>query len=151
MDKYSISLIQSLKCGYQYATTSHNFKSMAPALFNYPKNIEDILKLVKYASENDIGITVRAGGQQPCGASSTSGRNIQLDLSKPLLQNKIILVYVLSLRKKQSMHWRVWSQENPVEAHLSLFVRNSMVSGYMNDFIQTLSHTDLQTVITMAE
>ena len=111
---------------------------MAPALINYPKNIDDmipwvlgsikfettnatlikdILKLVKYASENDIGITVRAGGQQPCGASSTSGRNIQLDLSKPLLQNKIILVYVLSLRKKQSMHWRVWSQENPVEAH----------------------------------
>ena len=40
MDKYSISLIQSLKCGYQYATTSHNFKSMAPALINYPKNIE---------------------------------------------------------------------------------------------------------------
>ena len=57
---------------------------MAPALITYPKNIEDIHKLVKYANETDIGIAARTGGQQHWGFSSTSERNIQLELSDSL-------------------------------------------------------------------
>ena len=77
---------------------------MAPALINYPKNIKDILKLVKYASENDIGITVRAGGQQPCGASSTSGRNIQLNqLNESPTKLTELFVHSLAIRNPNTI------------------------------------------------
>ena len=66
---------------YQYAKTSHECKSMAPAAIIYPRNVTDIQKIVRYADDNDLGIAVRTGGHQYSGASSTSGRNIQLDLS----------------------------------------------------------------------
>ncbi|CAO3569273.1 unnamed protein product [Mortierella alpina] len=68
---------------YQYATSS--FKdtgTMDPAYIIYAQNDNDVISAVKLAREHRIAIAVRTGGHQYCGASSTSGQNIQLDLSK---------------------------------------------------------------------
>ena len=55
---------------------------MKPAAIIYPKNVDDIIKAVNYARENDLGIAVSTGGHQYSGASSTSGQNIQINMSK---------------------------------------------------------------------
>jgi hypothetical protein len=66
---------------YQYGTTSHQEGSMSPAAIICPRDVNDIKKSVNYARENGIGIAVRTGGHQYTGASSTSGNNLQLNLS----------------------------------------------------------------------
>ena len=68
---------------YQYATSSRqaNEDAMMPAAVIYPKSVEDIIAAVNYVRENDMGLAVRTGGHHYCGASSTSGENIQLDIS----------------------------------------------------------------------
>jgi FAD/FMN-containing dehydrogenase len=55
---------------------------MDPAAIIYPNGDDDILKAIAYAREHKLGIAIRTGGHQYSGASSTSGKNIQLDLSK---------------------------------------------------------------------
>src|SRR5690349_3344681 len=67
---------------YQYATSSNVPGSMAPAAIIYPIGDADITKAVNYARENGLAIAVRSGGHQYSGASSTHGKNIQLDLSQ---------------------------------------------------------------------
>lgn len=66
---------------YSYGTTSHKWGTMRPAIVIYPETLEDIIKVVNYARKQDIGIAVRTGGHQYSGASSTSGENIQIDMS----------------------------------------------------------------------
>lgn len=66
---------------YQYGSTSHKYSTMRPAVVVYPENLQDIITLVKHAKEKDIGVAVRTGGHQYCGASSTSGDNILIDMS----------------------------------------------------------------------
>ena len=67
---------------HQYASTSFPDSSMKPAIIVYAKNEEDVIQVIKYANMKDIAISVRCGGHQYSGASSTSGPNIQLDVSK---------------------------------------------------------------------
>lgn len=71
---------------YQYATTSQPAGSMSPAAIIYPQHDKnpdsDVEKAIHYAREHDLGIAVRTGGHAYSGTSSTSGRNIQLDLSE---------------------------------------------------------------------
>ncbi len=68
---------------YQYATTSYNRNgSMNPAFILYAQNDSDVISAIQLAQQHTIAIAVRTGGHQYCGASSTSGKNIQLDLSK---------------------------------------------------------------------
>ncbi|KAF9292308.1 hypothetical protein BGZ68_008273 [Mortierella alpina] len=68
---------------YQYATTSYkDTGSMDPAYIVYAQNDNDVISAVKLARDYSIAIAIRTGGHQYCGASSTSGKNIQLDLSK---------------------------------------------------------------------
>ena len=80
---------------YQYAKSSH--AGMAPNVIIYPTNLQEILNIVDYAKENRLGVAVRTGGhqfsgklfhfitpnllRQISGASSTSGENIQIDVS----------------------------------------------------------------------
>lgn len=66
---------------YQYATTSEAEGTMTPAVIVYVADDDDIVVAIQYARENDLGIAVRSGGHQYLGASSTTGRNIQIDLS----------------------------------------------------------------------
>ena len=67
---------------YQYAFTSHQDGSINPAIIFYAKNEEDVKKVIRYAREKNVAIALRTGGHQYSGASSTSGPNIQLDLSQ---------------------------------------------------------------------
>lgn len=66
---------------YQYAYTSEPEGTMAPAAIIYVANDEDIQLAIQYARENNLGIAVRTGGHEYIGASSTTGDNIQIDLS----------------------------------------------------------------------
>lgn len=66
---------------YQYGTTSTPDR-FDPAVVIYPKGDEDILKAVAYARDRNLAIAIRTGGHQYSGASSTTGENILLDLSK---------------------------------------------------------------------
>ena len=54
---------------------------MNPALIIQPKDKNDIKVALQYARSEKIAVAVRTGGHQYSGASSTGGRNIQLDLS----------------------------------------------------------------------
>ncbi len=70
---------------YQYATTSFPGGSMSPAAIIYPQypNADaDVKAAILYAAANGIGVAVRTGGHAYSGTSSTSGDNIQLDLSQ---------------------------------------------------------------------
>lgn len=70
---------------YQYATTSQPRKWMSPAAIIYPKHPEadrDVETAIRFARENNLGIAVRTGGHAYSGTSSTSDKNIQLDLSE---------------------------------------------------------------------
>lgn len=66
---------------YQYATTSEVEGTMTPAAIIYVADDDDIIQAIQYARENDLGIAVRTGGHQYIGSSSTTGNNIQIDLS----------------------------------------------------------------------
>jgi len=66
---------------YQYGSTSHKWGTMRPAIVIYPDNLQDIITVVNHARKQNIGVAVRTGGHQYCGASSTSGDNIQIDMS----------------------------------------------------------------------
>ena len=68
---------------WQYATSTHKIDhDMNPALVIQPKDKNDIKLALKYAKENNIAVAIRTGGHQYSGASSTGGRNIQLDLER---------------------------------------------------------------------
>lgn len=65
---------------YQYATSSMPGQ-LQPAAIIYAANEEDILLAVQYARDADIAVAVRTGGHHFWGHSSTSGVNIQVDIS----------------------------------------------------------------------
>ncbi|SPO07736.1 related to 6-hydroxy-D-nicotine oxidase [Cephalotrichum gorgonifer] len=66
----------------QYATSSYQEDhDMYPALIVRPKDDEDVIRTVNYARDNGVAVAVKSGGHQYSGASSTSGKNIQIDLS----------------------------------------------------------------------
>ena len=65
----------------RYATTS-KVAEMTPAVIIVPEpeRTADVIRVVQFAKDNDVAVAVRTGGHCYMGASSTSGRNIQLDL-----------------------------------------------------------------------
>ncbi|KAG0199786.1 hypothetical protein BGX28_006997 [Mortierella sp. GBA30] len=67
---------------YQYGSSSYkNDGLIAPLAVVYPIGDSDIQKVIEVAKEFGVGIAVRTGGHHYTGASSTYGKNIQLDLS----------------------------------------------------------------------
>ncbi|KAJ5691326.1 hypothetical protein N7488_012061 [Penicillium malachiteum] len=66
----------------QYATSTYEIDhNMCPNLIVQPKRDEDVIQTVNWARENKVAIAIKSGGHQYSGASSTSGKNIQVDLS----------------------------------------------------------------------
>ena len=66
----------------QYAISTHQKDhNMYPNLIVQPKGDEDVVKTVNWAREHKVAVAVKSGGHQYSGASSTSGQNIQLDLT----------------------------------------------------------------------
>ena len=65
---------------YQYATTSHDPATMAPAMILVPRDTDDVLRALEYADQHQLAVALRTGGHQLSGASSTAGDNILLDL-----------------------------------------------------------------------
>ncbi|KAG0066329.1 hypothetical protein BGZ92_005361 [Podila epicladia] len=67
---------------YQYAWSSHVKEGIIePEAVLYAQDDDDVIAAIKYAKTHNIAIALRTGGHQFSGASSTNGRNIQLDLS----------------------------------------------------------------------
>src|SRR5262245_55144302 len=65
---------------YQYATSSRP-GSLQPAAIVYAANEADIKLAIQYAKDAGIALAVRTGGHHFWGFSSTSGENIQIDMS----------------------------------------------------------------------
>ena len=71
---------------YQYASSSHSaisdYGRMAPSAILYPANQTDVVTAVNYVRDHGVSASVRTGGYQASGASSTSGGNVQIDMSE---------------------------------------------------------------------
>ncbi|GJJ70206.1 hypothetical protein EMPS_02555 [Entomortierella parvispora] len=68
---------------YQYGSSSYATQgTMQPRAIYCPLDDDDVIKVIRYAQDKNIAVAVRTGGHQYCGASSTFGDNIQLDLSE---------------------------------------------------------------------
>ncbi|WYZ40939.1 hypothetical protein EsH8_IV_001280 [Colletotrichum jinshuiense] len=66
----------------QYATSTYQKDhDMNPDLIVRPKHDEDVVKAVNWARNNNVAVAVKSGGHQYSGASSTGGKNIQIDLT----------------------------------------------------------------------
>jgi FAD/FMN-containing dehydrogenase len=66
----------------QYATTSFVEEEVSPRIILYPTGEEDIQKAIGLCRDLGMAISVRTGGHQYCGYSSTLPVNMQIDLSK---------------------------------------------------------------------
>ena len=66
----------------QYATTSVAEEYVSPRIILYPTGEKDIQKAIGLCHELKMAISVRTGGHQYCGYSSTSPVNMQIDLSE---------------------------------------------------------------------
>lgn len=78
-----------------------------PQVIVFPKTVEDIKSIVKYASENNISITVRSGGTDMTGAAI--GEGIIIDISKHL--NKLIKVDQDSTTVQPGMFYKDFETE----------------------------------------
>ncbi len=67
----------------QYATSSYGeAHRMSPNRIVRALDVEDVKNVIKYARKEQIAVAIRTGGHQYSGASSTSGKNILLDMIK---------------------------------------------------------------------
>jgi len=66
----------------QYGTTSQTDPDMRPGMILYATGDDDVIRAIKYCRANGIAMSVRTGGHQYCGYSSTGTQNMQVDVSK---------------------------------------------------------------------
>ena len=65
---------------YQYAWSSYK-DLVSPDAIIYPAGDADVITTINYAKAHNLGIAIRTGGHHYTGASSTTGDNLQLDVS----------------------------------------------------------------------
>ncbi|GKT40606.1 berberine bridge enzyme-like 26 [Colletotrichum spaethianum] len=98
----------------QYASSTYQSeRGMNPDLIVRPKHDNDVIKAVNFARTNNISIAVKSGGHQYSGASSTTGKNIQIDLSntykdlmviqpaKPIADDRALVYVGVSIRNME--------------------------------------------------
>ncbi len=66
---------------YQYSYSS-NADAMKPFAILYPKDEATLIAAIKLAASEKCHLSIRSGGHQYSGASSTAGDNIQIDVSE---------------------------------------------------------------------
>ncbi|KAE9373220.1 FAD-binding domain-containing protein [Stipitochalara longipes BDJ] len=66
---------------------------MDPKMIVYAQNVNDIKGAILYAKQQGVAVAIRSGGHQYMGASSTTGENIQLDLSHTFKTPGVDLTY----------------------------------------------------------
>ncbi|KAF9375040.1 hypothetical protein CPB97_011742 [Podila verticillata] len=67
---------------YQYAWSSYVKEGIIePEAVLYAQDDGDVIAAINYAKTHNVAVALRTGGHQFSGASSTNGKNIQLDLS----------------------------------------------------------------------
>ncbi|KDR72765.1 hypothetical protein GALMADRAFT_101963 [Galerina marginata CBS 339.88] len=66
---------------YQYAWSTYKETLVDPDAVVYPAGDADVIAAIGYAKSHSIGIAIRTGGHHYTGASSTTGKNLQLDLN----------------------------------------------------------------------
>jgi FAD/FMN-containing dehydrogenase len=84
------------RMNYQYCTSTQAIQGrddhQSPGLIIYPGNIQDVVSVVKYARRNDKAIAIRTGGHSYNQASTTSSKNILIDLSETFPDKEYIPV-----------------------------------------------------------
>jgi hypothetical protein len=66
---------------YQYAWSTYKEQLINPDAVIYPAGDEDVIDAITYAKTHNIGLAIRTGGHHYTGASSATGKNLQLDLN----------------------------------------------------------------------
>lgn len=75
----------------QYASSSYQQDhDMNPALIVQPKDDDDVVKAVRWARKEKVAVAVKSGGHQYSGASSTGGKNIQIDLTNTYKDMRVL-------------------------------------------------------------
>ncbi|KAH0296361.1 FAD-binding domain-containing protein, partial [Aureobasidium melanogenum] len=107
----------------QYASSSYQKEhDMNPALIVQPKDDDDVVRAVRWAREQKVAVAVKSGGHQYSGASSTGGKNIQIDLTNTYKDMKVL------------------PSQNLPEDRALVFVG---VSNQLQDFNAYLKHNEL--------
>ncbi|RGP79797.1 hypothetical protein FLONG3_2111 [Fusarium longipes] len=93
-----------------YATSTYGTdRKLTPGAILQPASIQDIISVVKSATEQKIPIAIRSGGHQYSGASSTGLKGIQLDL-KPTFRRPNLDLNILRENGKVYLRTSVsWS------------------------------------------
>lgn len=66
----------------QYGTTSQLNPELRPGMILYATGDADVIRAVKYCRVNGCAMSIRTGGHQYCGFSSTGTQNMQVDVSQ---------------------------------------------------------------------
>ncbi len=85
--QFTVEILDDSETLEKYSKDASIFK-VSPKAVIFPKDSEDIKEIVKFASKNNLSVTVRSGGTDMSGAAI--GEDIILDVSKYL--NKLIKV-----------------------------------------------------------
>lgn len=103
---FSVEILDDSETLEKYSKDASIFK-VSPKAVIFPKDSEDIKQIVKYASENNLSITIRSGGTDMSGGAI--GEDIILDVSQYL--NKLIDVDENSTIVQPGMFYRDFEAE----------------------------------------
>ncbi|KAF4453648.1 hypothetical protein F53441_3657 [Fusarium austroafricanum] len=119
----------------QYATSSYKeTHNMKPALILKPKDDDDIISAIQWATEHKVAIAIKSGGHQYSGASSCGNENVQLDLSDTYKDMKIIDTPKIAVSEDRTL----------VFAAMGYFFQpgNAPIFGLLGDYITEIRMID---------